>query len=73
MEKHKAIKVGIVGVEVSRLVEGVVVFDVRADLHLMTDPIFDDGAEGVDRGAFGQRKFRVSIRHAFGPNENKVE
>jgi len=51
----------------------VVVFDVRADLHLMTDPIFDNGAEGVGRGALGERKFGIPICHALGPDEDEVE
>ncbi len=73
MEKHEAVEVGVVGVEMSRLVHGMVVLDIRADLHLMTYPVFDDGTERVNRCALRQWKLRVPVRHAFWADENEVE
>ena len=73
MKQHETIEVGVVWVEMSRLVKRMVVFDVSADLHLMTYSVFDNGAERIGRCAFGEGEFGVSVRHAFGADEDKVE
>lgn len=47
VEAYYRVEVRVERSEVLRLVEGVEVFDVGADLHLASKTIFDDGAEGV--------------------------
>lgn len=73
VEEHEAIEVGVIGLEEARRVEGVVVFDKGADLHLVADPALDHGAEWVPRRALRQRQLRVPVHHAFGPDEDEVE
>lgn len=73
MEEHEAIEVRVEGLEEAGRVEGVVVFDKSADLQLVADPALDHGAERVPRRALRQRQLRVSVHHAFGPDEDQVE
>lgn len=73
MEDDKAVKVWVVRLEVSGLVEGVVVIDIGADLHGVGDAVFDDGAEGIEWGLFWHRQFLLAVRHALGANEVEGE
>lgn len=73
VEDDEAIKVRIVWVEVAGLVDVVVVFNESADLHGIGNAVFDYGAEGIERCAFGQRKFVLTVCHSFGANEVKGE
>lgn len=43
-----------------------VVFDVGGHFQHGADAIFDNGAEGVDGGSFGEGEFRVAVGHGFG-------
>jgi hypothetical protein len=72
MEKHEAVEVWIVGVEVPCLVKSMVVFYEGADLHL-AQAVFNDGAKGVAGCPFRKGKFSVAVGHAFGPDEDEVE
>jgi hypothetical protein len=47
VEAYYCVEVRVERSKVLRVVEGVEVFDVSADLHLTSKAIFDDGAEGV--------------------------
>lgn len=51
VEEHEAIKIWVVGIEMPRFVEGVIVLNIGTDLHLMADAVFDDRAERVGRCA----------------------
>ena len=51
VEAYYCVEVRVERSKVLRIVEGVEVFDVSADLHLTSKTIFDDGAEGVRRCA----------------------
>lgn len=73
MEYDEAVKVWIVRLEMSSLMEIVVVFDISADLHGVGYTIFDDGAEGVQRCLFRQRQLLLAVCHAFGTDEVEGE
>ena len=73
MKEDEAIKVRIIRVEMPGLVEGVVVLDKGADLHLVADSVLDDSAEGIARGAVWQGILRISICHTLRANEDEVE
>lgn len=66
MEEHEAVEVDIERVEKAGFVQGVVVFDVGGHFQHGADAIFDNGAEGVDGGSFGEGEFRVAVGHGFG-------
>jgi hypothetical protein len=73
MEEHKAIKVRIEGTKVLCLVHGMEVVDVSGDLHLATESVLDDSAEGVLGSALGQRELAVPVCHALGSNEDEMQ
>jgi hypothetical protein len=73
VEDDEAIEIRIVWVEVAGLVDVVVMFNESADLHGIGNAIFDDGAEGIERCAFRQRKFVLAVCHSFGANEVEGE
>lgn len=59
--QHEAVEVRVVGVEMARRVQGVVVFDERADFHLVRDAVFNYSAEGVLGCAGRERELRVPV------------
>lgn len=69
MEEDEAVKVGVKGLEEARFVQGVVIFDEGGNFHHRADAVFDDGAEWVGGGTFGEREFRVAVGHAFGTDQ----
>jgi hypothetical protein len=73
MEDNKAVKVGIVRVEVARLVYIVVVLDKSANLHGVADAVFDYSAKGVEGCSLGEGQFFLAVRHALGPDEVQGE
>lgn len=73
VEKHKSIKVRIVWGELLSFMQSVEVLDKGGDLHLRTKSVFDDGTEGVCRGAFGKRELGIAVGHALRANEDEVE
>lgn len=73
VEEHKAIQVRIEGTEILRLFHSVEVVHVGSDLHLATESVLDDAAEGVLRCALGKRILSVSIRHALRSDEDEVQ
>lgn len=73
VEEHETVEIGVVWVEVSGSVKGVVVFDKGAYFHGICDAIFDNGSKGVPRCSFREGKFGVSVCHALWANEYYVE
>ena len=73
MEKHKAVKVRVVRVELTRLVEGVVVLYEGGDLEGVGEAVLDDGAEGVGWCAFRERELVFTVSHRFWTDEDEVE
>lgn len=73
MEEDEAVEIGVEGLEMFGFVEGVVVFDIRADFQFVADAVFDDGSVRVTGRSFGEGKFSVPVCHAFGPDEYEVE
>ena len=73
VEEHDAVEVGVKRLEVLRLVHGVEIVDVRADLHLATQAVLHNGAEGILRRALWQRELRVAVGHALGTDEDEVQ
>ena len=72
VKEHKAVKVGVKGVEGLRPVQGVVVLHVRRHLQLVRDAVLDDGAKRVARRPLRQGELRVPVEHRFRPDEHDV-
>ena len=53
MIEHEAVKIGVIGIEQTGVVERVEILDESADFDLVADPGFDDSTEGVLRCSFG--------------------
>lgn len=73
VEEHETIQVRIEGAEILRLVHSVEVVHVSSNLHLATESVLDDTAEGVFGRALGKRILPVSIRHALRSDEDQVQ
>ena len=73
MEEHEAIQVRIKGAEILRLVHSVEVVHVSSDLHLTTESVLNDAAEGVLGRALGKRILPVSVRHTLRPDEDQMQ
>lgn len=69
MEDHEAVKIGVVWVEVARLVDVVVMFDKSADLHSVRDAVLDDGTEWIERRSLRERQLLLTVGHGLGTNE----
>lgn len=73
MVKHEAVKVRVVGVKDVGFVQGVEIFDIGGNLHLIRYPILDNGSERVRRCSLRKRKFRISVHHGFWSDEHEVD
>lgn len=73
MEEDKGVKVGIVGVEGTGVMKGVVVLDKGGNLHLRAQSVFDDCAKGVGWGAGWKGEFGIAVGHAFRADKYEVE
>ena len=73
VEQHEAVEIRVEGLEVLCLIHGVEVVDVRGDLHLAAETVFDDAAEGVGGRAFRQWELCVAVGHGFGADEDEVQ
>jgi hypothetical protein len=73
VEAHDCVEVGVERSEVLSIVQCVEVFDVGADLHLTSEAVLDNGAEGVGWCARRERELCVTASHALRTNEDQVE
>ena len=73
VEQHEAVQVRVKRLEVLRLVHGVEVIHVGGDLHLTTETVLNDPAEGVGRGPLGKRELGIAVGHCFRSDEDKVQ
>jgi len=73
MEKHKAIQVRIKWPKVLRLIHRMEVIHVSSDLHLSTETILNDSAEGIFRCALWKRELAVPIGHTLRSDEDQVQ
>lgn len=73
MEQHKAVKVRIVRVELSGLVQGVVVLYEGGDLEGVGEAVLNNGTEWIRWGAFRERELVFTVCHGFGTDEDEVE
>lgn len=73
MEQHKAVKVWIVWVKLSGLVQGMVVLNERGDLEGVGEAVFNNGTEWVGWGAFGEGELVFTVGHGFRTDEDEVE
>jgi hypothetical protein len=69
VETDEAVEIGVVGVEVACFMHGVVVVDKGAYFQGVADAVFDDGAEGIEGRARGERELGFAVRHGFGADE----
>ena len=51
--EHETVKIRVVRVEETSVVERVVILNESADLNLMADPSFDNSAKGISRCSLG--------------------
>lgn len=72
VEEHEAVEVRVVRVEVAGLVDGVVVINDSADLHVLPRPL-NDGSEGVARRPLRERELIVAVCHGLRADEDEVE
>lgn len=73
VEEYHAVQVRVEWLEIVRLVHCVEVVHVRGDLHLPTQSVFHDAAEGIARRSFGEWEFLVAVGHALRTDEDEVE
>lgn len=72
VEKHKAVKVRVKGLEVIGFVHCVVVLNKSSDLGVMAEAVFYNTSKRIGWSPLGQGKFGVSVRHAFRTDEDQV-
>jgi hypothetical protein len=73
VEAHDCVKVRVERSKVLSIVQCVEVFDVGADLHLTSETIFNDGAEGVGGCARWERELCVTASHTFRTDEDQMK
>jgi len=69
VEANEAIEIRVVGVEMPCFMECVVVFYKRGDFESVGEPVFDNGAEGIEGGTFGEGELFFAADHGFGADE----
>lgn len=73
VEEDYKVQVRVEWLEVIRFVHCMEVVNVGGDLHLSTQSVFHNAAEGVLRRPLREREFFVPVGHAFRSNEDQVE
>ena len=73
MEEHEAIKIRVVGIELSSLVQSMVILNKGADLYRISYPIFHNCPKGVSWRSLWKWKFSIPARHAFRSDEDQME
>jgi hypothetical protein len=73
MKEHEAVKIWVVWVEMTCLVQRMVIFYIGADFQGISKAILNYGAKGVARSALREGEFGISVCHTLRTNEDQVE